>query len=972
MIKLKKLTINEIDYTDYAVWTLQGQNTLDESLDLQYIELKGTDINVPFKPFSDVFIEIENTNETNTKIRHFLVDSDTVTEIISNKTYNHNLLFIEESKWLERLFVEKAIRQPLIHDYTKLDATIFVEGERTYPFGTGTKTDGFAGNVNYAPMYMEQGQTYELYNPGYMTVLTQQQLNIALGIGRNAGTIGPSATLIISKDGEQIYTLTSNLYTSTEEGGGYNQDKFSFIPTDSGNYTFEISKPTGLAHIEGENVTVSTVFKFDVHIVPNIQPKPNYTIRDVCKMLLDTCLTLRVSETPLFSIAEPSDYTDVTDSYKKRIKEILDDTSPEFTFSKMSLFEAFKTIGDYAHFIPRLDNGKIYFDLLGRQEYADVESLGQYCSNTQNQGSNDFCNALDSQVNNLTNMDDVSQGSVSTPDNAGYRTLRTETGNAQITDQNIIIPTEENIENIVKLELGYLSDGTLIGDITPFVYEEDEYNTLSSYSNAIGSSKMYAIKYKQGSKNITGLSFERTNVISQAFESIAIINILHAKTGKSYKNENVFKLQYRITYIPSTNAKITQHKANKEDIDKKPLYIAYNQSASKVSSEAYGENLKGTISKIGNISKTKMFILPSFNLIPKCGTLYDKDYYISIVKYEVYPTFIKCELGLSKNYNNKSAYVEINSQLQFFEYDRNIIIDRYVVYEDYCEVGDDSTGDNNSLITNDGLTKFASAFTQGYSSTAVSCVKAQGVSNIDGNLNEVVLPVISLGIGNSILLAWHYEDSISAGNRAYDFGGGRYQAFVKYTDIYGEVDELKMKLGVSTTVPANYNEAVTRGSTIPTTENFGDMDVYFDTGTDNIKIKKGVGEIPHFSYQLHFISNKPDLIIGSGLTRKSPFVTSETHNYKIYLLNQPINKFETKIDLTNAVLYGNISSTIDNDNKKVKLNDIVISEGQYKGWAIVQTYENSTNNDFIIGENKNIKAGDTVVMPTFNFKRRIK
>ena len=60
MIKLNKLLIDNIDYSDYAVWTFQGQNTLDESLDMQYIELKGTDVNTPFKPFSDVTIEIED------------------------------------------------------------------------------------------------------------------------------------------------------------------------------------------------------------------------------------------------------------------------------------------------------------------------------------------------------------------------------------------------------------------------------------------------------------------------------------------------------------------------------------------------------------------------------------------------------------------------------------------------------------------------------------------------------------------------------------------------------------------------------------------------------------------------------------------------------------------------------------------------------------------------------------------------
>lgn len=974
MIKLNQLLIDGKDYTDYAVWTLQGQDTLDESLDMQYIELKGTATEEPLKPFSDVLVKIDD----NGNIRQYkmFVESDTVTEVISNKSYNHNLLFIEESKWLERLFVEKTIRQPLIHDYGTLNDAMFVDVDRSVDGGTSIP---YSDNIRLFSSIMFPNTTYSIKNPVYLSKLVQDGLGINIMGSYSVQTY--SATLKIYNDVGKLIT-TQYAETSYDDlAYGYiPQWSFDFTPEDYGSYSFEI---IGHGFERPDNKSIDTITRFDVSVVyPPIVKKDDYTIRDTVNLLLDTCITLRQNEKPLFSIAELDDYIDVNNEYKKRVQEILDAVSPEFTFSKMSLWEALKMIGDYGHFVPRLKNGKIYFDLLGRMDYADIESLGEYNSNVSSLASNDFCNALDSQVNNLTNMDDEAQGSVSTPNNSSYRTLRTETGNVQITEGNMIIPTEENIEKIISLEIGYLKNGPYVGDITPFVYEEDEYNTLSSYTSTYPTSKMYAIKYKQGSKNITGLNFERDNTISSAMEGLSIKNIILKKLNLNasawrtfWDNEDAFKLQYRLVYIPSTNTKITQHKPNKDDINKKPLYIAYNQSASKVSSNAYGENLKGTITKLGNIVKTKMYILPSMDLIPKCGTLFDKDYYISVVKYEVYPNFIKCELGLSKNYNNKSAYVEINSQLEFFEYNRDIIIDRYIVYEDFCEVGDDieDNQETQPLITNDGIDKFANSFVDGYSSTAVSCVKAQGFNFANNELNEVVLPVISLGVGNSILLAYHYEDSISAGNRAFYSGRTRYQNFVKYTDIYGEVDTLKLKFGISTTKPKNYNEAVQRGDTIPSTENFGDMETYFDTEDNHIVIKKGVGEIPHFSYQLHFVSNKKDLIIGSGLTRKSTFTTSEVHKYKLYLLKEPINKFETKIDLTNATLFGSINITDKNKdyaNKKIKLDDFVVPDGNYNAWAIVQTYNNQ--NDLIIGENKIMSGGDYIVMPTFKFKRRIK
>lgn len=975
MITLKKLLIDNVDYSEYAVWTFQGQDTLNESLDLNYIELKGTDIENPFTPFLDVEIQIKDDSGTTTK--NMFIESDTVTKIISNNTYNHNLLFIEETKWLERLFVEKTIRQPLFHNYYNLDIIgMFVSAYslREAP-GPVTEEHNESDNITLFNSLLSEDGTYQIYNPMYLMYQIQEALDdVFYYIPHNADlTSKRTATLNIYDPNNQLEFST----TKEVNAGELPTDTFTFTPTMQGTYKFELTMPKQLYEPGGYYITGNATF--DVSSIVMAEQKNDYTIRDTIKFLLDTCITLRENETPIFTLAEPSDYTDVSDDYKERVQRILDATSPEFTFNKMSLFEALKMVGDYAHFLPRLKNKKIYFDLLGRMDYADIDSLGEEYSNVASQSSNDFCNALDSQVNNLTNMDDELQGAVSTPDNLGFRTLRTETGTVQITEENIIIPTEDNIEKIISLELGYLSDGTYVGDITPFVYENDEYQTLSSYGSTYPTSKMFALKYTQGQPNITDLSFQRRNPVDGSFESIAIKNIIFKKLNKSIDWWNslfgddidTFKIQYRLVYVPSTDTKVTQFKANKDDIQDKPLYIAYNQSASKVSSNAYGENLKGTIAKLGNVEKTKMYILPTFDLIPKCGTLFDKDYYISVVKYEVYPNFIKCELGLSKNYNNKSAYVEINSQLEFFEYNRNIIIDRYIVYEEFCEVGvDNNDADVNSMITNAGIDKFANSFVDNYSSTAVSCVKAQGYDADDNPLTEVVLPVISLGVGNSILLSYHYEDSVSAGNMAFDSGDTRYQNLVKYVDIYGELDSLKLQYGISTTQPTNYNDAVNRGDTIPYTDNFGNMETYFETGTNKIVLKKGVGEIPHITYQIHFVANNNNLVIGSGLTRKSTFTTSETHNYRLYLLTHPINKFETKIDLTNATLLGTINTTKDYTNKKVKIEDFTAPSGNYKAWAIVQTYNNY--NDLIIGENIDIIGGQTVTMPTFKFKRSIK
>lgn len=932
MIKLKKLVIEGVDYARDVSLPLQVQKTIDESLDVAYLEIKGIYRETPFRPFADVQMQIED----NGVITDYLmkIESDNVTEIIHNKSFNHNVLLIEETKILERHFVEKSIRQPLIHRFLDAQKPVVPDLENQINIQPNTP------ETYITPLQTGTEFVFESFNAIYGTNIffTLNSVKVYFNDG------------LIFETSDRTQTFSTTL-----ERGEYKVE-YSSKYAISGGTDFYAIKST-----------------YTIQVITDKLGKDDFTIRDTINMLLQTTKTLRESELPKFALAEPNEYQE-SEQYKVRIAEILETKSPEFTFAKMSLFEALQMIGQSQHFIPRLKQGKIYFDLLGQAEML-AERYDNYYSHTLSQSTNEFCTKLDSQVNNLVNIDDEQQGSITTPFNTGYRTLRAETGMVLMTDTGLIIPTEYNIEKIVKLEIGFLKDGTYIGDITPYVYEDAEYKVLDSYSDQYPNSKMYALKYTQGQPNITELGFERQNVISQAFEGIAIKNIIYRQSGKGvtwwnnlWDAEDVFKLQYRLTYIPSTNAYVTQSKAYTEDI-KEEISLAYNQSASKVASNAYGENLKGTVAKFGNIEKTKTYILPSVDLVPKVGKLFDKDYYVATTKYEIYPNFVKCEVGLSKNYNNKSAYVELNTSLEFFEYDRSVITDRYIVYEDYCEVGFDSETDNKSLITNLGIDKFASGFEFGTQGDDTSLVKAKGFDIYGNDLGEFVLPVLTLGIGNSILFAYQYEDSVSAGNIANFVGAKKIQNFAKYVDEYGELETLRLQFGNSIEDFDTYEKATELGDTIPYTTNLGATEIYFDTTGDNLKIVKGVAEIPHFSYQVHFVANNKNLIIGSGLASKNPLVSRETQEYKLYALRNKINKFENKIDLTNAEIISTINISKNYDKQQAKIDDFIAPNGDWEAWAIVQTYNGQ--NELIIGENIEVKGGQLIKMPYFTFKRKI-
>lgn len=950
---ITQLLIDGVDYTKFATNPLQTQDTLDESLDLVYVELKGTNEPTPFKPFADVVLKI--SDGVNSRTLGMLIESDEVVETISLKKYTHNTMFIEKTKWLERIFVEKAIRQPLQHKYLEGSATILPVATIDASF-----EDAQAVIIDRYKTPLASGRDIELLSPYEWAGegLLEQPLHQMIQVDKYNEETGQYERLFLAEDDASNRYCYEGYTIENAQVGRYRviyQHMFFTVAQETLKNTYEFL------------------------VIEEEELPQKYTIKDVCEQLLETAECLCVGETPLFSLASANEYSQ---EQQEAIQKIHDMETPEFTFNKMSLFEAFQQIGGHCHFIPRLVGNKIYFDLLGQTERQGGD-LEKYCSNTLKQDTNEFCTKLDSQVSNLTNYDNIDESAISSPNNKAYRTVRTEQNTIQITEDNMFIETEYPIEKIVKLEVGYIKNGeystTEIGDISPYVFESSEYNTLSNFSSYYPFSKMYALKYTEGQRNITELNFQRENIISQAFEGMAILNIINNKLGwtkgSRLTNEDKFQLQFRVTYIPSTTARITQSKVNTDDIDKE-ISIAYNQSANKVSSSAYGEHLKGIVAKYGNVAKTKMYILPSIDLIPKAGRLFDKDYYISIVKCEYYPNYIKCEVGLSKDFNNKNEYIETNTRLQYFEYDRDIIIDRYIIREDYCVVGDgvDVSDDNKSMITNIGLS-YLSSWLNG-SSFPLSEVAQAIVNTYDANNNTLVkvgnqsgylvLPVISLGIGNSIFFTFKFNDNISAGTTAYyggTLGQQRLQEHIKYVDDYGEAKYMDFDLGFQRGNMLGYNDAVGYGSNLPFVKDGEGKLSFVEFGTNTpIIFDKGVSETPHITYQVHFVTNN-DIIIGSGLASKNPYVKKQSQIApQFYILEKEINKFEQVIDLDGLSGASLVSDTFSDG---VELTNIIADKNGV-AWAVCY------GNELLFGKNMTIKNGDVVKMPTFTFKHKLK
>ena len=298
------------------------------------------------------------------------------------------------------------------------------------------------------------------------------------------------------------------------------------------------------------------------------------------------------------------------------------------------------------------------------------------------------------------------------------------TGTYEVTESPYTVgPIAEKSQTVeIVSAYAYNSDLAPPIDITPYVFEKTIYDSqLSSYEDQYPYSKAYAVMYTQGQKGITQLNFKPENPVNPIFENYSILNILRRATGDSdlsldeYGSENpgteYAYLAFRVTYTPFYNSRVSQTKVNYQDYPWAAALI-FNQQSNVIESRYYGENLKGAIARIGNVEKSITYNLARLHEIPEAGQMFDKDYYISAVSTEFLPTYIKCTLGLSKDFNRLSQYIGISSVKRFSEVSQGQALERNILYKEYVVIGDPETADTDSMIGDNLLGAIADTFTQ--------------------------------------------------------------------------------------------------------------------------------------------------------------------------------------------------------------------------------------------------------------------
>ena len=854
-----------IDCTQNTVFPIKLSKILDEQLDEASIALLRTKTPV-IHPLTKIVIRIWNNDFPGRDITlNMLVTSDYSEEkIVGERRWNHRLMLIEETKFLEGFICRsQGYVNSLGRIYTNAKNEVKPALEKT-------------GGIGSIPEI-------------------QQSIYTPLLVGENSF---PSLQSLFT------WKATVSSYTVVIQNGveiKREKDVDTPIVVDLTNGTVELIYHFDLLNSTGQ-LTVNGTATYLVNIASNVEPSPKWNARSVIERALMIAEPLRKGDTPKFHLNAD------------QAKEFEKIETPEFQFTQSTLREILQGVGAYIHGEPRLNGDEIYYDMYGSGALNDVH-YKNYAALSMRQDIEQYASGIDSSVDNFVNTVGRDSGVIIEPYDGGYKTLRTETLYARVEEGNMLISTQWPIYSISKVECGFVGE-TTSADITPYIFESADYARMSSYSELYPESRAYALYYTIGEKNIYGLNFKEAHPISPAFKNYAILNILRAATGDSsltidegkengedgYTEGGYPLLAFRVTYTPIFSARVQQSKAYIGELTA-PRTLAYNQAQNVVEASYYGERMKGAIARMGNVEKTYTFVFAGLARIPKVGDLFDDDYYISTVDVEIQPESTKITLGLSQDFNRYSEFIGINTAKRVYEVSERQAYDSNLSYRDYVVIGD-KVGSENTLFD---ISRIATTFSQNFETEPITLAIAQGEDDSKNLLAEIALPVQTAAFGNAAVMTFKYEDNYSAGNnvtwREQNNVQGWFTNGVAYSDVHGNMEYLHLKYYEGGTIPATKEQQTQIGTSLPNATNItGRGQAYINTGERPLWVKKGSTEILSVTYQIDYVSNRKNIIIGSALAKNCVFVSGSQsgHGAVLYVLPQRLNKFRLKADLNGA------------------------------------------------------------------------
>lgn len=980
---------------------------LNDVLDAGCINLSLSSRYNPIKPFTPIRIIIfENGVEVDRIYR--LVSSTkrtrrTFAPSVGAK-YDWTINTIELTKAMERRFIGTLTSTKYLH-------TDYAAGSVLAP----AQTSGMAFSGDYVGCLTRLNAVY--------TPIAGFQLDILSfrSIYALADSTGSGVTKLYYQWGTypcNVHVVDENktiVYDHTFSSTSFGTQTITLPNT--GNFTLTYS-----GKIDSKGTSAGASFspidfkvEFAISNFTQIAPKTQPTITSVCQRLLSSGITRRVGIDTGAEIQKQEYVLD--EDFTQEYKNV---TAPEFSFTNCTLWDALSQVGGYIHAIPRLvplsttddTHYKVTFDKLGGSEQAPAMPPMIYQDSTID--SNEWCGKITSPAQNLCNTTD--EGGAITEFGNDYITVRTEDGNIEINGDNVLIRTSLPIQQLIKLECGFIPDynsgNTPVGDITAYAYEDAEYSVLSSYwGTAYPYSKAWALRWKQGGNIIDGLTFkqEGQTSVSEAFNNTAIVNIINAKTGIGLKpidtsnGEWYRRLAFKVTYVPIATARVEAVKPVLTDGGETSNALVYNQGANVAETSFYGEKMRGAIARLGQDVEQRTYDIKTYSQMPKVGQILDGKY-IATVDAEYDITRIRITVTLAKNFNQLSQFVGLNSNYRLYDISEKQSVERHIHYAERIIVGKSAyasrysyqSNGNTVVDTHNTILRYFTlmmkrtfdrgAWSADESDYVINKIMCAFVSFDKFNASDgILMPVVAFPFGNSICFNISFYDNYGAGfQSSNDFENEKNKAtqrLVPYTDVYGEFSKMSLFMSDNAWTPS-FNEQNDGGKAMlypegtlfskygfTTLEATGNLDDYA------LKIDKDSREQIDFSYQVHYVSDSDDIIVCPGLASFNPYVIKEEailEPDKFYVIwqKQTINALNKDIVTSSSITVQELSADTAWEENTTPLKHILMVNGILKwnpmtcpingakSWAICKKV-GTDRYTILFGQNVDRNSGET-------------
>lgn len=604
--------------------------------------------------------------------------------------------------------------------------------------------------------------------------------------------------------------------------------------------------------------------------------------KELINLILETCYPTREGQiNPLYDSGSP-DYIYFDDQGREEFSR---DAKEYFFPEGTTLFEALETIGKSINAFPRMtDFHTLTFDFYNGTTEADISLLDSF-EKTGGYNLDQYCGSIHSVVNNAI---DLNRYEIA-PSKDRSMTLRSET--VRITDSTSVLKLEKPIYKINKLILK--STGEVLAkvatgssgssafyyppilkdiDLTKYVYEEREFQLLEN--DATMASGVYAsLCYKMGDCLITNFNNYNKYFYGWIPGNTSLMNIITkvirenplSYTGQDVSKDsiagvvikeegtNCLNCQFYVEYIPIETLSVKLYNDKKANNS-----LLVNPSSNIIDINYYGENLKATIEKLGNEEnalsfKTKSLLLP--NPGEKVG-----NYYISKVDSEYYNYYSKVKIELVKNYNKICEDVGIDSQLRLYAIPEDNVVERIIHIDTFCLVDGTKKENISSDLTYTSLEQIKT--TVHYSITS----SLMYVSKIKQDDYCIIKPISKYRIANSIILSFGFDNNSIGGY----YKDGDYNRAIRYTDAKGEKDTLEFK--VYNKIASAFNSNLyPKHSYFEDSNEVGSEIKTIDCNIVNLK--KDARETIKVCYQIHFISQDENIILGNAFFKYNGLIT---------------------------------------------------------------------------------------------------